>query len=260
MANEAWSPPARADDGDQSRPADEHFTIDARASVPPPVRLPGVAAQSAPPSASGRPEDADEVTEATVGIILPTGGPDEAAVVPGSLVVPPPVGIPVPPGAPAGYRGYGIGGDGAPPAPLASEELDAEDAPTDLLTDAETRSWFEESATVDFRGWLLRLPDGAGVLIDATLLIGRSPDASLGPSGARLVAIDDPARTVSRSHLLAGPGPRGELLLRNISTLNALVVIRADGAERKVPPGGMTVLGAEARVLLGAYPVSLERL
>src|SRR5690606_4163966 len=98
-----------------------------------------------------------------------------------------------------------------------------------------------------------------GLRVDRMLLIGRSPDPALGPVGARLVHLDDPARTVSRSHVVVGPEEGGELLLRNVSSVNALIVTSTDGAEVKVLPGGSILLVEASRLLIGAYPMALER-
>lgn len=181
---------------------------------------------------------------------------------------PPARGILVPPGAPSGYRGYGITSTQPPvaPQPPAPDEPPAtatsapDPEPTTTLTDSVTVAAPEQAVDHDLRGWLLRLPDGTGLLVDRLLLIGRSPDPVIGPVGARLVTLDDPARTVSRSHVIAGPAEHGELLLRNVSTVNALVVIGADGAEFKVEAGGSILLVEAARILVGAYPLLLERL
>ena len=195
--------------------------------------------------------------------------PADAAPPAPEVVAAPIAGIPVPPGAPPGYRGYGITAptavegatDSEPvaPAPTVEPDLESESAELEGGTDSDTVA-APAPPELDPRDWLLRLPDGSGLLVDRMLLLGRSPDPAKGPPGARPVPLDDPARTVSRTHLVIGPSGPGELLARNVSGVNALVVIGADGAECKVQPGGSIVLVDVARLLVGAYPIALERI
>ena len=165
------------------------------------------------------------------------------------IIAAPATGLPVPPGAPIGYRGYGVTGDWElePPQPVTED--------TESVTVVA-----QETVAVDERDWVLRLPDGAGLIIDRPLLLGRSPDSAAAPVGARLVAVDDPARTVSRSHLVIEVTGHGELLLRNVSAVNALVLTGEDGAEAKVAPDATARLTEASRVLVGAFPLTFERL
>jgi len=106
--------------------------------------------------------------------------------------------------------------------------------------------------------FVVRLADRQGHPVDGPLLLGRRPDPLRAPEGARLVVIDDPQRTVSRSHLLVEPGADG-ILLRNLSMVNAFVLVSPGGDETEVEPGGgITVTGA-CSVILGAYPLAVER-
>src|SRR5690606_16234939 len=61
--------------------------------------------------------------------------------------------------------------------------------------------------------WGLRLASGELVLVDCPLLIGRNPSPRLGPVGARRVTVDDPGRTMSRSHLIVVPHPGAGIVL-----------------------------------------------
>jgi len=147
----------------------------------------------------------------------------------------PPADLPVPPGAPPGYEGYGI---------TASTPAAGAPAPSG-----------PPGAGVD--AWVVRLADGSGARLTGPALVGRNPDPELAPPGARLLAVDDPARTVSRSHLVAVPTDDGGLELRNVSSVNALIVAGSDGVERKIEPGDRVVLTESTRVLIGAYPVDV---
>ncbi len=106
--------------------------------------------------------------------------------------------------------------------------------------------------------FIVRLADGLAHPIDRPTLFGRRPDPEQGPTGVRLVSIDDPQRTVSRSHLLVQSSEAG-ILLRNLSTVNALVLIGPDGSEAEVGPGGAITVTDACRVILGAYPIAVER-
>ncbi len=106
--------------------------------------------------------------------------------------------------------------------------------------------------------FLLRLGDGQGIPVDRPLLLGRRPSPEQVAVEARLVFVDDPQRTVSRSHLLVEPVETG-ILLRNLSAVNSLVLVGPDGSEAEVEPGGAITVTGECRVILGAYPIAIER-
>lgn len=130
------------------------------------------------------------------------------------------------------------------------------------MPDLEVTSSGERTVVVGRYGpydFVLRLADGQGHPIDGPILFGRRPDPLRGPEGARLVVIDDPQRTVSRSHLLVEPRADG-ILLRNLSMVNALVLVSPEGDEAEVEPGGAITVTGACSVILGAVPVAVERI
>lgn len=106
--------------------------------------------------------------------------------------------------------------------------------------------------------WRLRLPDGGTVDVDETMLLGRRPTASAGPSGARLVILDDPERTVSRSHLVVAPNPGAGVLITDVSTSNGVVRVGSDGTETVLEPGVATAIAAPCLLVLGLYRIAVE--
>ncbi|MCG7288291.1 FHA domain-containing protein [Cellulomonas sp. ACRRI] len=74
-------------------------------------------------------------------------------------------------------------------------------------------------------GWAARLPDGTVVDLDAPLLIGRNPDPQ---EGVRVVAVADPGRSVSKTHLMLGADEHGPWVVDRGSTNGTLVTL-ADG-------------------------------
>jgi len=149
------------------------------------------------------------------------------------------------------------------PAPMPAYEIPAAVERTAVpMPDLEVTSSGERTVVVGRYGpydFVLRLADGQGHPIDGPILFGRRPDPLRGPEGARLVVIDDPQRTVSRSHLLVEPRADG-ILLRNLSMVNALVLVSPEGDEAEVEPGGAITVTGACSVILGAVPVAVERI
>jgi len=133
-----------------------------------------------------------------------------------------------------------------PPPPPAGEP-DESDDPTVVL---DRRPKAE---------WLLRLPDGAAVPVDGLLVLGRRPQASSGPAGARLVAIADPGRTVSRTHVAVEPNPGIGILVRDLLSANGIVLVAPDGAESEIEPGGSVLITDVCSIVLGTVAIGIER-
>ena len=74
-------------------------------------------------------------------------------------------------------------------------------------------------------GWAVRLPDGTVAALDGPLLVGRNPDPQ---DGVRTVAVADPGRSVSKTHLMLGVDEHGPWVVDRGSTNGTLVTL-ADG-------------------------------
>ncbi|GAA1409351.1 hypothetical protein AUR04nite_22320 [Glutamicibacter uratoxydans] len=82
----------------------------------------------------------------------------------------------------------------------------------------------------------LLFDDGADILVEESALIGRNPQPAEGMDVAELLVVDDPQRTVSKTHLLVAAGPQG-VWVTDQGSANGTYISNADGAERKLEAG-----------------------
>jgi hypothetical protein len=98
------------------------------------------------------------------------------------------------------------------------------------------------------RGALVELTDGRVVAIERVALVGRNPQ-SLRPD-VQLVRVDDPGRSVSKTHLQVGVSSSGVWIADRGST-NGTVVTLPDGAQIVCPVDQQVRLRAGATVAFG---------
>ena len=100
------------------------------------------------------------------------------------------------------------------------------------------------------------LPGGAEVPLDTAVLLGRDPVAPEGVRGARPIAVRDPQKTVSKTHVLLTPDPGG-VRVRDLNSTNGTTLLLPSG--RGVVPAGGEVLVEQALDLeLGRFMVRIE--
>ena len=100
--------------------------------------------------------------------------------------------------------------------------------------------------------WKLQLPDGgATVALDATVLIGRNPAASVDRPQATLLAVADLTKSVSKTHaLLEIDG--GVLWVHDLDSTNGVYVVVGDDVVEAVP-GTRIAVPADADLELGEF-------
>lgn len=100
------------------------------------------------------------------------------------------------------------------------------------------------------RAWHLRFDNGNESTIWGTGLVGRAPHIE-GQSPDHLVVVDDPSRTVSRTHLAFGQQQDGRLWVQDLESANGTIIHR--GSERvecdpaltyTLVPGNVVELGS----------------
>lgn len=105
--------------------------------------------------------------------------------------------------------------------------------------------------------WLVVLPTGARVRVNGSLLVGRNPVRFDPWTRAELLPVDDPVRSVSKTHAVfetAGDGIR----VTDLHSTNGVSLVDASGTATQLASGAPTPpLPAGAIVLLGSYRVTV---
>jgi predicted component of type VI protein secretion system len=103
-------------------------------------------------------------------------------------------------------------------------------------------------------GWVVRLPDGSVASLDLPLLVGRNPDPQ---PGARSVPVDDPSRSVSKTHLMLGVDEHGPWVVDRGSTNGTLVTL-ADGQRIVCLPDRRVRLADGSLIAFGDLALSVR--
>jgi hypothetical protein len=109
-------------------------------------------------------------------------------------------------------------------------------------------------------GWRLILADGSAIPVDRAMFLGRNPARTPDRPGAALVPIDDPARSLSKTHALLELDA-GTLWVHDLDSTNGVVVAVAvpGQAPMLVEPGERAAVAAETELRLGTYVLKVER-
>ncbi|GAB3613648.1 FHA domain-containing protein [Humibacter ginsengisoli] len=104
--------------------------------------------------------------------------------------------------------------------------------------------------------WLVVLPTGARVPVNGTLLVGRNPVRFEPWTAAELLPVDDPARSVSKTHAVLEESAEG-IRITDLHSTNGVSVLDAAGAATTLASGVATPLSAGTTVLFGSYRVQV---
>ena len=100
--------------------------------------------------------------------------------------------------------------------------------------------------------WVLELPDGSVLPLQADTIVGRRPVST---DGTHALAVPDSTRTLSKNHArLSFDG--SEWTIEDLGSTNGLVLIHDDGRETELPVG--MAAKATRRMLLGTLEVKLR--
>lgn len=157
---------------------------------------------------------------------------------------PPPVALPVVP-PPAGPTGTAVVPPPAGPGPVAEPGPDVIEevtpvAPVERIEPMELPEELERTRLSSARrrevpardpGNRVELWDGRVLEVTGTVLVGRNPAPREGePAPSDTLAVADPGRSVSKTHLLLGVDPHG-LWIQDRDSTNGTVVTLADGQQ-----------------------------
>jgi hypothetical protein len=106
--------------------------------------------------------------------------------------------------------------------------------------------------------WFVRLADGTEHALDPVgLVLGRNPVAPSAHADAVPVRIDDPAKSVSKTHALLLPDGAGIRVL-DLRSTNGVAVTPPTGEATVVPASGLLATDG-AIVALGDYAIAIGR-
>ncbi|GAA1772967.1 FHA domain-containing protein [Agromyces lapidis] len=105
--------------------------------------------------------------------------------------------------------------------------------------------------------WRLVGASGIEIVVDAVLVLGRDPVAAAG-SNARAVAIDDPTRTVSKTHAVIEPADDG-VRVTDLRSTNGCRIEAPGGPLREVVPGEPTPVPVGSALFLGELGLRVDR-
>ena len=106
--------------------------------------------------------------------------------------------------------------------------------------------------------WLLALDDGTSRDLSGRVIVGRDPsgDAAAGDVGTTVWAVEDPDKSLSKTH--AAFGVDGDIAwVEDRHSTNGVVVVSVGGT-RELAPGERVTLAANDRVQLGERVIVLR--
>ncbi|TXK16404.1 FHA domain-containing protein [Homoserinibacter sp. GY 40078] len=105
-------------------------------------------------------------------------------------------------------------------------------------------------------GWVLLLADGERVSVDGPIVVGRKPYDVEGFPGARLVAVEDREKTVSKNHAILLPYDGG-LFVLDLNSTNGVAVV-ANRSRRTVTSTEFSPVPDGAVIELGSYLLGVD--
>lgn len=132
------------------------------------------------------------------------------------------------------------------PAAPATAETPAADVPAD------------SGASPERGRWRLILADGSRLTVPPSIVLGRKPQATGEWQAAAELPLDDPERSVSKTHaVLFMDG--ADLVVVDLNSTNGVVVVTDDGAVSTVAAGDRHRIEASATIELGRFSLRVER-
>lgn len=121
----------------------------------------------------------------------------------------------------------------------------------------ETNFWAVASDTTQPMRYILSISDGNRYALTAPTLIGRNPNPTEHDGACNLVLVNDPQRTISKTHLLIATDHTG-LYVEDRQSTNGTVVTLPDGQQVICAPLQKVRVTAGTTVLCGQYAVRIE--
>jgi hypothetical protein len=137
---------------------------------------------------------------------------------------------------------------GAPPSPPPAAAASTPDSRQPKHVDAPTDPQ-----------WNLTLHDGSVVHVSGSLLLGRDPARLDAWPDAGLLKINDPEKTVSKTHAAIDASGKG-LVVVDLDSTNGVTVVDPSGFSTDFEPGQRGDVAPGSTVRLGQYRILVQRL
>jgi hypothetical protein len=106
--------------------------------------------------------------------------------------------------------------------------------------------------------WRLSVPGQLEVLLLRPVVLGRDPAPDPASPGAAPIPLQDPARSVSKTHALVEVVD-DRVVITDLHSTNGTRVLSAEGLVHELEPGLATRAESGATVLLGEFAMRLDR-
>tara|TARA_R110002124_G_scaffold62804_9_gene171564 strand:- start:1718 stop:2434 length:717 start_codon:yes stop_codon:yes gene_type:complete len=107
--------------------------------------------------------------------------------------------------------------------------------------------------------WRLTLPDGQEVSAHNTILLGRDPAPAAAWPEATLLAVDDVAKSVSKTHAALELTAGGQLVVHDLNSTNGVFVQHPGSAEIVVEPGHPELVEPGTLLGFGEFSIAIRR-
>ena len=152
--------------------------------------------------------------------------------------------------------------DPVAPAPQASSMTDAVFVTSPAVplvpTDDDWDATVVSSRKRPRSPWRLVLPDGQPYTIESTVLIGRGARPRAKWPEAKLLSVDDPTESVSKTHAVFEADTE-DLWVTDLKSTNGVVVKFPDGREFDGDDGARLQIQPGSTITLGNYVIQVER-
>ncbi|MCL2515715.1 MAG: FHA domain-containing protein [Microbacteriaceae bacterium] len=113
-------------------------------------------------------------------------------------------------------------------------------------------------ASVAERPWSLRLPDGSMTPLAGAAFVGRNPQSTDAAPGGAVLPLNDPAKSLSKTHALLVPS--GDwVMVTDLHSTNGTAVIDRSGSTTVLEPGRSSPVADGSVLQLGSFAVTLVR-
>jgi len=116
-----------------------------------------------------------------------------------------------------------------------------------------------DEATGERVRWRLAAAGGADAVVTGPSVLGRAPRIEDAEGASAAVPIDDPSRTVSKTHALAVPAGAA-LAVTDLHSTNGVRIERPGAEAEELAPGGTGLVGDGEVLVLGRLRLLVARL